>query len=651
MLNRSNRFLPLSGTSIKKFITDTTGTVDQRDQFSAALVDSALNGYTLVIDTPVKIDATNGREVYIPDGARIFFTGSGRINGYWLTNPLFVALHSNFEIVNLDILYQGPGIDASVDYGSSPGNAGGVSFINRITNLLTTQYGNTFVGGAGAIWYGPHHMMSAICLYGKTSGFLKGETKFRVSTTATADKFIPWAIASKGQWTPGVTNITGTGDLTLPNQYVSIPSLYIDDLSMDGVLMGVQGEFTTCEIQRTRSYRYSDVMSSTGTLIGGVNNNFPPPHLFYLDGRTDLANISDVIDYGTWTTTYADSTVRRSSTSGYCCSLKYGSQRGNVSDYKCYRPDGLSDFIGDVMAFGKSSYTFENFYAEYNSAISNYPCIRFPSTNYLGTVIKNGKLVDNNPSPIFMPLGSNTDSNNRRVVITDVECEVNDFTGTDYPGCYFNGSRNVIDVKYILRNHTQTQTYRGVLCYQGVTNTTVANTSHKVDVIGWRNFSTDVNGLRNRLIMNGGTSSTNPNNNHAEVNDITNGHSIKQVNGTKSESWTQRVLVTPTAGSTSVATSIKIPANWFATEVACGPRVALGTTGGLTGFTIGWANSVDTMGTVTGTSTSSRIYLKDLPIAAITSDRQILLTATGGTFDGTGTIELIVTVNYLTIGE
>ncbi|HET8688240.1 MAG TPA: hypothetical protein VFM18_16530, partial [Methanosarcina sp.] len=127
MLNRSNRFLPLSGTSIKKFITDTTGTVDQRDQFSAALVDSALNGYTLVIDTPVKIDATNGREVYIPDGARIFFTGSGRINGYWLTNPLFVALHSNFEIVNLDILYQGPGIDASVDYGSSPGNAGGVS--------------------------------------------------------------------------------------------------------------------------------------------------------------------------------------------------------------------------------------------------------------------------------------------------------------------------------------------------------------------------------------------------------------------------------------------------------------------------------------------------------------------------------------------
>lgn len=651
MLNRSTRLFPLSGTSIKKWLTDTTGISDQRDQFSAALTQTAASGDVLVIDCPVKIDANGGREIYIPDGAKIAFNPNGRIDGLWTTTPLFVSLHSNFQIFDLDLNYVGTGIDANVDYSVSPGSDPASSFLGRIKTRMISSFGNTFGSSASPAWYGPHHMMSAFCLYGKTNAQFKGETKFRVPSDATVEKFMPWAISSKGQWNPNVTNISSGVDTTLPNVNISQPSLFIDDLYMDGVVMGIQGEFTVCEIQRTRSYRYSDIMTATGTLIGGANTNFPPPHLFYINGRTDVVNLSDVIDYGYWNSTNANPYARRVTTSGYCSSAKVFAQRGTIQDYKSYRPDGLFEILGDDLSYGKSSLIVDDFYAEYDSSICGYPAVRFPTNNYIGNTFRNGKIVDLASTSLIYPFGSNNSTGNRRVVISNVECEMQDFSGTQFPGCYINGSSNVIEMTTILKNHTQTQTYRGVVAYEGTAHSTIANTKHKVDVIGWRNFTSDVVGLKNRVLINGGTSLSNPNNNIVEVNDITNGHYIKQVNGVKNELWTQRALIGPIANASSVPTTIIIPSGWTVVEVATGPRFTIGNSNGTTGYSVGWSGATDGLGTVIGLTNVNRTFLTDLPIVSSASQRQVIVTPIGGNFDGTGTIEIIVTCKLISIGE
>lgn len=654
MLNRSFRQSANVGVSIRKWINDITGSTNQRDAFLLAMQDTAAAQSVLVIDCPVRLDTTGGNEMYIPTGTRIAFEGSGVIYGYWDTNPLFIALHSSFEFEDFDLLYMGPGLDASINYNTSPGADPGWAVNARLKTRMMTYHGNTFIGSGGPIWYGPHHYMCAFSLLGNSFGKFRGDTTFRVPTNATADNFIPWIIAGKGQWLEGLTGIATGSANTTPNPNVVQPNLQIDNLTVDGALMGIQGEFNIAEIQRTRSYRYSDLMASDGSLIGGVaSNGVPPPHLFYFNERCDHININDTVDYGIWVTTNADPKARRSTSSGSCCSLKVGAQRGMISGYKSYRPDGFADLLGDQPGYGQSAYSLEDFYAEYDSTVCGnlFPAIRFPIGPYIGLSIRNGKLVDKASTSAICPLGSGSDSGNLRVTISNVETVVNDFSGTNFSGTYFNGAGHDIDVTHIFKAHTQSQTYRGVLAYQGNAGLQVANTVHKAKVIGWRNFAASPVDMRNRLVMNGGSSGTNPNSNYAELIDVTNNHKIVQMSGQKTETWIQKVVVTPTAGVSSVSTGISIPANWKVTQVSCGPRSTVGMTTSGTGFSIGWSGETEGLGAVVGLTTSSRLFLTDLPIVSSATARPIIITGTGGNFTGTGTIELIVEFTLNTIGE
>lgn len=647
---------PVSNAAEKKvstWLTDLTGTVNQRNQFLTAVNESAANGQILVIDRPVRVDVTGGNEIYIPDGFKARFIGNGRIEGLWDTNPLFIALHSNFEISDIDVLYLGPGLDASINYSASPGQDPGFAVQGRMKTVMQTQYGNTFSGAGNALWYGPHPFMSCFCLMGQAVAKFSGKSKFRVAESTTPDKFIPWAIAGKGQWRPGVTGITTSTSTITPDAKVVQPKCYIDSLMLDGVLMGVQGEFLTLDIDKTRSYRYSDLQGADGSNLGGApsGNSFPPPHLFYINERNDSINITNTIDYGIWVTNNVDPRARRPPAVGSCCSLKIGAQRGGVNGYKCFRPDGFADLLGDVSGYGRSGYTIENFYAEYDSTIcsSQYPAIRFPSGPYIDTVIRSGKLVDLAAQTTINVLGSSTDTNCKRITIKDVEIEMNDFGGTSYPGTYFAGSDHSIDVRYRLKAHTQTQTARGVIAYQGGAGTSIARSRHRAEVIGWRSFTSDVNGLRNRVIMDGGSGGVNGNANVAELVDVTNGHTATQSGGFKRERWTQSVVV-PCAPGSSITTALKIPANWSVVELATGPKVALGTTGGLTGFTVGWSGTPAGLGSVTGVSTSSRVT-STTTVASTGADRTIVITATGGTFDSTGSIDLVFTCELISLGE
>ena len=119
--------------NIDQFLTGNPLTTNQRDSFVAALASVASSGKTLLVDKKVFIDVTGGNEIYFPlQTTKLFFTKDGEIIGRWDTNPLFVILHSKAEIYDLKIKYDGPGLDASVNYSASPGQDPGFAVQNRV---------------------------------------------------------------------------------------------------------------------------------------------------------------------------------------------------------------------------------------------------------------------------------------------------------------------------------------------------------------------------------------------------------------------------------------------------------------------------------------------------------------------------------------
>lgn len=641
----------MGGWPIGTWLTDRTGTVNQRDQFETALAVTAAAGVRLVVDVRVRIDTTGGREIYTPNGADVVFVGEGEIIGLWDTNPLFFVLHTKLRMENPSIRYAGPGLDAAVNYATGPGAAPGFAVFARAKSVMQTLHGNTFTAPGDAVWSGPHSYMTAFHLAGAADVEFVGEAKFYVSENTPASAFIPFCIVGRGQWQPGMTVTTNDGVSTL-NQSLRRPRFKADSIYLDGTLMGIQGEFEVCDVQKTRSYRHSDLMSPDGSNIGGVSNNFPPPHLYYLNNRMERVNILDTIDYGIWATTNASPTARRSTASGNCCSLKVNARTGEIRGYQSFRPDGLADLLGDTPGYGSCSYTFSDFYAEYDSSVigNAFPGLRMPSAPYIGTTIRNGKIVDLAAQTTREVIGGNTDSRNRDIVIENVEVEMQDFVGTNWPGAYFAGSGHKIDVRYVLKSHTQTQTSRGVIGYQGAAATNISSTIHRAQVVGWRSFFSDVNGFRNRLLMNGGsTGVTSGGGNIAEMIDVTNGHTATQVNGMKRERWTQKAIVSAPAGA-SVSPTMKIPANWTVVECYAKTKTAIGATNGATGYRVGWSGTLNGLGTVVGLATSGQ-FLSVTPIASTGADRNIIVTADGGSFDGAGLIEIVLVCELISVGE
>ena len=138
--------------NIDQFLTGNPLTTNQRNSFADALVSTASSGKTLLVDKKIFIDATGGNEIYFPPQlTKVVFTSDGEIIGRWDTNPLFVILHSKAEIDHLKIKYDGPGLDASVNYSSSPGQDPGFAVQNRVKAKMQTEWGNTFSGAGNAI--------------------------------------------------------------------------------------------------------------------------------------------------------------------------------------------------------------------------------------------------------------------------------------------------------------------------------------------------------------------------------------------------------------------------------------------------------------------------------------------------------------------
>ncbi len=135
------------------------------------------------------------------------------------------------------------------------------------------------------------------------------------------------------------------------------------------------------------------------------------------------------------------------------------------------------------------------------------------------------------------------------------------------------------------------------------------------------------------------------NNTRVRVDDYSNQYFQDAIDNVISEQYGNSQICIPLAGTTSFTTNLVIPGSFYLTLLGIGTCTALGTTGGLTGYTVGWSGSLAQY-TCTSVSryaqptTFNSSTLATIANAATGTTRTLIITAVGGTFDGTGAIQI-----------
>lgn len=132
--------------------------------------------------------------------------------------------------------------------------------------------------------------------------------------------------------------------------------------------------------------------------------------------------------------------------------------------------------------------------------------------------------------------------------------------------------------------------------------------------------------------------------NRIRVMDVTNGLESICQNGAAEEIWTQTYSGTPAAGLT-FDLPIVIPSTHNPDLATVFVQTALGTSGGLTSFALGWAaTAAALLNTISPSLNTNPATAATAPITTNAgTSRTLRLTATGGTgFDGTGTVMVTV---------
>ncbi len=142
--------------------------------------------------------------------------------------------------------------------------------------------------------------------------------------------------------------------------------------------MGTQGNTIGATFSNVTAKHVSDLQDTKGANVGGIGQNFPPPHLFYLNfqynGDPALMNanitIKNVNEVGPRLGNV------RPGGGGYANSLKLGCKACSVNAYKTNRKDGFMDVLdSDGLSFSNVTATYDSaFVDQYN----NWPGWRWP---------------------------------------------------------------------------------------------------------------------------------------------------------------------------------------------------------------------------------------------------------------------------------
>jgi len=460
------------------------------------------------------------RSIFLEDNTWIEGANDANLIVNNMHSPVFyMALTKDITIKNLTLLWDNA-YDARYYNEADIKNAN----VQRLEDYLSENHNINFVS-SNPIFRGPRALYSILSLHACENILLDNVT-FKAKGE-TADKFIRWGIKLREEFTANQTITNSDGkDLGV----TGIPkNIRLKNVTMDGVLMGIQGTVDGFTSEGLRSYRYSDLQTASGTHLGGFDGSnyiFPPPHLIYLNNDSSMdhhcrdVTILNTIDYGN----YVGTEDVRPTISGYCNSLKLVEDHENVlvDDYKSYRRDGLGD-LGSI-----NNGVFKNLYSESTSHIFD-PDFKFPSLRFIGTLNKvsfeNIIIKDNSAVSEIYPLDV---TNGDYVTMNNVQVFVNELNTNGNGPFGIHGSNNrVVNSSLKIENHTATKEYIGVVYLNDEARENSSNNHYDIEVEGWRDLGTRNVERSIRILLH---ESSNPNNNYAKVTDLTNEMVIEQIN-------------------------------------------------------------------------------------------------------------------------
>ena len=546
------------------------GVTDDRDAFVATLAQANTLGLKVLVEKNIFLDVeeTGTKSIFFEDNTWIEGANDIKIIYNNLYSPAFIiALSKNVTIKNIEFLY-----DQTYDAKASPNDSGRNALnITQINRYLTTHR-NITLTQTNNVWRGPSLYMATLLIEAATGVNLEN-VKFKAKGE-TADTFIPWVIKFKEQYTTDQTVTNGVGDTDVTRD------VKLTNITIDGAIMGIQGIVQDFVADGIKSLRYSDVQSSDGSNVGGVDNWMPPPHLFYLndDNSTsyhpDGIKILNVVDLGDYVGTKNVRTVL----SGYCNSLKLVGHVENVvvDNYKSYRRDGLGD-LGGI-----NNGVFKNIYAESTVGIFD-PSFQFSSLRSVGSLTNvsfdNMTIKDNTAVLEIYPLST---FKGDYVTMDNVHVYVNELNTKAHGPFGISGSNNrVVNSSLTIKKHTSTQDYSGVIYHDNVTLDTGKNNSYDILINGWRSIAADPIKKSTRVLL---ANSINTNTNFAKITDAANNFTIEQNNAIKKDTWTRTEVVTLGDGNSQLL-DISIPSGFTVQKItaktlknlASGIEVSIGT--------------------------------------------------------------------------
>jgi hypothetical protein len=259
-----------------------------RSVFNTALQASAAAGQTFVIDTPfyVQIGYDITAPIFIPPNASIRFEPGCYIITDNVLLPLFVICNSsNITFENYSVEYIGTFGVTAIDY-QNPATSG-FPIIAEFNDSSSSTYptagvkyymqnswGNTFTGSGSSI--DPSNTNA--CALNLVSGavdnlFFKGLTRVWVPANAPPCNFLPVFMSGFAQWNPGITvtsALQSAGPIAANASSWTLPNLvYIEDLVLDGFLMGCVGTIGNFVCKSHQFLRRSDLQDANGNNVGG----------------------------------------------------------------------------------------------------------------------------------------------------------------------------------------------------------------------------------------------------------------------------------------------------------------------------------------------------------------------------------------------
>jgi hypothetical protein len=454
--------------------------------------------------------------------------------------------------------------------------------------------------------------------------------------------------AAFSAWTSGGTVLSS--NTAVNSAYPS--EMLIEDLLIDGALMGLTGTIKNVQINNFRSIRYSDLQTSAGANVGGVGTWFAPPHASYCVSdnahgfRYGPFNILNMIDEGV----YVGAATRRGVGSGYINSIKFEpSGNSTLNTTLCQRPDGWVQVVSAGYSTGSirgELITLDTSTLQTGGQTGASFAMVFPSANAITDCFIYANIIDTAAVPKGCPVQADVGTGHTNLFM-DIRLVVPDYpVGAAYsPGFGVAGIGNHIEVKYNFTAFTNTTFSFLQMLTLGSAQT--QNSTFEWETTGWPLFNgSNLESAKPRLIIlgTGYPAVDNGGGNRVRYLDVNNQYEYFGEGWISKEIWKQGQMCVPTAGTTFTS-SVIFPSGFALDYASFFVYQNFGTANGLTGIQAGWSGTPTalfagaTQSITTGGNTN---YPITAPVALGGSARTLLLTAVGGTgFDGIAGAALI----------